>query len=91
MFNDANKLRRLKDDDVGAIYYGFSRGYYSYVITILEGKEKNEYSMNFYITKKNKVIQSDDCTSYAYRDPIIASRYIEEASPQRIGKGEAFP
>ncbi len=46
-FNEGNKLKRLTDRKMGVVYYGFNRGKYGYVINIISGAEKEEYSMTF--------------------------------------------
>ena len=51
IFNEENKLRRTKDNEMGITYYGFKRGKYSYVINVIDGAEKNEYTMSFDILK----------------------------------------
>lgn len=76
VFNEGNKLRRTKDSKMGVTYYGFNRGKYSYVIDVIEGSEKNEYTMLFDIKKNGKIIQSSDCLPNSFRSDSIISDYI---------------
>ncbi|MEA4322545.1 hypothetical protein VBQ77_24515 [Klebsiella pneumoniae] len=71
VFNEGNKLRRTKDSKMGVTYYGFKRGKYSYVIDVIEGSEKNEYTMSFDIKKNGKIIQSSDCLPNSFRSDSI--------------------
>jgi hypothetical protein len=75
-FNEENKLKRLTDSKMGVTYYGFNRGKYSYVIDIINGDEKEEYTMSFDIKKNNKVIQSSDCLQGSFRSDSIKNNYI---------------
>lgn len=75
-FNEGNKLKRLTDSNVGVTYYGFKRGKYSYVIDIINGYEKEEYTMSFDIKKNNKVIHSSDCLPGSFRSDSIKNNYI---------------
>ncbi len=76
VFNEGNKLRRFKDSKMSVTYYGFKRGKYSYIIDVIEGVEKNEYTMSFDIKKNEKIIQSSDCLPSSFRSDNIISEYI---------------
>lgn len=76
VFNEGNKLRRIKDSKMGVTYYGFKRGKYSYIIDVIDGSEKNEYTMSFDIKKDEKIIQSRDCLPNSFRSDSIISDYI---------------
>ena len=76
VFNEGNKLRRTKDSKMRITYYGFKRGKYSYVINVIEGSERNEYTMSFDIKKNGRVIQSSDCLPSSFRSDSIISKYI---------------
>lgn len=90
VFNEGNKLKRFKDNKMGVIYYGFNRGKYSYVIDIIDGSEKNEYSMSFDIKKNQKTIQSSDCLANSFRSDSIMSDYIIDI-PYMNDKEFSFP
>lgn len=76
VFNEGNKLRRTNDSKMSVTYYGFKRGKYSYIIDVIEGSEKNEYTMSFDIKKNGKIIQSSDCLPNSFRSDSIISDYI---------------
>ena len=78
LFNEQNNLLRLYDHNMGVLYYGFKKGQYSYVLMIINGVEKEEYSMSFDVKKNNKVIQSSDCLPSSFRSNDIKSRFIRE-------------
>ncbi|WP_086873454.1 hypothetical protein [Kosakonia pseudosacchari] len=72
VFNEGNKLKRFTDSQMGITYYGFRLGEYGYIIDIINGSEKNEYTISFDI-KNNKVIQSSDCLPNSFRSDNIRS------------------
>lgn len=78
LFNEENKLKRLTDSKMGVIYYGFNRGKYGYVIDVISGAEKEEYSMIFNIKKNKKIIQSTDCLQNSFRSDDIPNDYIND-------------
>ncbi|MFU9139252.1 hypothetical protein [Erwinia tasmaniensis] len=78
LFNEGNKLKRLTDSKMGVVYYGFNRGKYGYVIDIISGAEKEEYSMTFDVKKNNKIIQSNDCFQNSFRSDDIPNNYITD-------------
>lgn len=53
-------------------------GAYSYIIDIINGVEKEEYTISFDIRKNNKVVQSDDCLHSSFRSADITSQYIND-------------
>jgi len=90
IFNEANKLRRTKDNEMGVTYYGFKRGKYSYVINVIDGFEKNEYTMSFVILKNERIIQSRDCLPSSFRSDDIVSDNIVDI-PYVNKNGYFFP
>lgn len=90
IFNEENKLRRTKDNEMGITYYGFKRGKYSYVINVIDGAEKNEYTMSFDILKNERIIQSRDCLPSSFRSDDIVSGYIVDI-PYVNKHGYFFP
>lgn len=76
IFNERSKLKRLIDKGMGAIYYGFVRGSYSYVINIINGDEGEGYNISFFIKKGSRIIQSNDCLSGYYRGNFINDKFI---------------
>jgi len=90
LFNEENKLKRLTDSEMGVTYYGFKRGAYSYIIDIINGVEKEEYTISFDIRKNNKVVQSDDCLHSSFRSADITSQYITDV-PYVDDDNFAFP
>lgn len=76
IFNEGNKLKRLTDSKLGVTYYGFKQGQYSYVINVMNGAEKEEYTMTFDVKKNNKIIQSDYCIPPSFRFNNIKSEFI---------------
>jgi len=90
VFNEGNKLRRMIDSKMGVTYYGFKRGKYSYIIDIIDGSERNEYTMSFDIKKDEKIIQSSDCLPGSFRSDIIISEYIVDV-PYMNEKDLIFP
>lgn len=90
IFNEANKLMRTKDNEMGITYYGFKRGKYSYVINVIDGAENNEYTMSFDILKNERIIQSRDCLPSSFRSDDIVSGYIVDI-PYVNKHGYFFP
>lgn len=78
LFNEKDKLKRLVDSKIGVTYYGFKRGQYSYVVDVINGAEKEEYTMSFDVKKNNKVIQSDDCLPSSFRSDNIKNKFITD-------------
>lgn len=78
LFNERNKLKRLVDSKMGVTYYGFKRGQYSYVIDVINGAEKEEYTISFDVKKNNKIIQSSDCLPSSFRIDNIKSEFITD-------------
>lgn len=78
LFNEGNKLKRLVDSKMGVTYYGFKRGQYSYVLDVINGAEKEEYTMSFDIKKNNKIVQSSDCLPSSFRSDNIKSEFITD-------------
>ncbi|GJL41731.1 MULTISPECIES: hypothetical protein [Enterobacter cloacae complex] len=89
-FDAENKLKRLVDSKMGVTYYGFNRGKYSYVIDIINGAEKEEYTMSFDVKKDDKIVQSDDCLPSSFRNKNIESKFITEI-PYTDDDGMVFP
>ncbi|EKS7192951.1 TPA: hypothetical protein ACNFPT_000965 [Enterobacter ludwigii] len=90
IFNEANKLRRTRDNEMGVTYYGFKRGKYIYVINVIDGSENNEYTMSFDILKNKRIIQSRDCLTGSFRSDDIVSDYIVDI-PYVNKNGYFFP
>ncbi|WP_086873450.1 hypothetical protein [Kosakonia pseudosacchari] len=90
VFNEENKLKRFTDSQMGVIYYGFRLGEYGYIIDIINGSEKNEYTISFDIKKNNKVIQSSDCLPNSFRSDNIRSDYIDDV-PNMNDRFFVFP
>lgn len=90
IFNEANKLRRTRDNEMGVTYYGFKRGKYSYVINVIDGSENNEYTMSFDILKNKRIIQSRDCLPSSFRSDDIVNDYIVDI-PYVNKNGYFFP
>ena len=90
VFNEGNKLRRTEHSQMGVTYYGFKRGKYSYVIDVIEGSEKNEYTMSLDIKKNGKIIQSSDCLPNSYRSDSVVNDYIVDI-PYVNEEGFNFP
>lgn len=80
LFNEHNNLLRFYDHNMGVLYYGFKRGQYSYVLMVINGVEKEEYSMSFDVKKDNKVIQSSDCLPSSFRSNDVNSKFIRDVS-----------
>lgn len=78
LFNDERKLKRLVDSKMGVTYYGFKQGEYSYVVDIINGVEKEEYTMSIDVKKNNKLIQSNDCLPSSFRNDNIKSKFITD-------------
>lgn len=78
LFDERNKLKRLVDSKMGVTYYGFKRGQYSYVIDVINGAEKEEYTMSFDVKKNNKIIKSSDCLPSSFRIDDIKSEFITD-------------
>ncbi|WP_052246233.1 hypothetical protein [Leclercia adecarboxylata] len=76
IFNEGNKLRRVKDSKMGVTCYGFKRSKYNYIIDVIEGLKKNEYTMSFDIKKDEKINQSSDCLLGSFRSDSIISDHI---------------
>lgn len=51
-FDGNKKLKQLVDNEMQVTYYGFNRGKYSYVINVINGSEKEDYTMSFNVKKK---------------------------------------
>lgn len=90
VFNEGNKLMRFTDSQMGITYYGFRLGEYGYIIDIINGSEKNEYTISFDIKKNNKLIQSSDCLPNSFRSDNIRSDYIDNV-PNMNDKDFVFP
>lgn len=92
LFDSKRKLKRLTDKNMGVTYFGFSRGEYSYILSIINGMEAEEYSMSFDIKKEGKIIQSNDCLSNSYRNSNIVSKYIDSTPYSSVKSGDfIFP
>lgn len=91
LFDEKNMLKRTIDRKMNVTYYGFNRGEYGYILSIMDGKETNEHSMSFLIKKNKKIIQSNDCLNNSYKAMDITSKYIKDM-PFNSAPGEfKFP
>lgn len=89
-FDSKNKLKRWVDLGTYTTYLGFSRGEYSYILSIPE--EKPGVVAQLDVKKNNKLISSKQCDSNSFGDEGIKMNSIEDVSDDLVrDDGFKFP
>ncbi|GAA0480545.1 MULTISPECIES: hypothetical protein [Tatumella] len=84
-FDFENRLKRWVDLATYTTYLGFSRGEYSYILSIPE--EKPGVVAQLDVKKNNKIISSKQCDSNSFGDEGIKMNSIEDVSDDVVRDG----
>ncbi len=89
-FNSHNKLKRWVDLGTYTTYLGFSRGEYSYVLSVPE--ERLGAVAQLDVKKNNKIISSKQCDSNSFGEEGVKINSIEDVQDSSVrGNGFKFP
>lgn len=89
-FNRNHKLRRWVDKATYTTYFGFSKGEYSYVIGVPEEKPNARAFLE--VTKKSKIIFTQNCVENFFGEKHIKNNFIEDVPDDYVRKNNfAFP